>query len=84
MIRIAVVGASGRMGQTIIESIGQNDKTSLGVSLDKGDDLNAVLDQFDVLIDFTRPEATLEYLAICEQANKSIVMVPRVLMMPDY
>ncbi|MBT3432217.1 MAG: 4-hydroxy-tetrahydrodipicolinate reductase, partial [Candidatus Thioglobus sp.] len=28
MIRIAVVGASGRMGQTIIESIGQNDKTS--------------------------------------------------------
>jgi len=74
MIRIAVVGASGRMGQTIIESIGQNDKTSLGVSLDKGDDLNAVLDQFDVLIDFTRPEATLEYLAICEQANKSIVI----------
>jgi len=74
MIRIAVVGASGRMGQTIIESIGQNDKTSLGVSLDKGDNLNAVLDQFDVLIDFTRPEATLEYLAICEQANKSIVI----------
>ena len=74
MIKIAVVGASGRMGQTIIESIGQNDKTSLGVSLDKGDDLNAVLDQFDVLIDFTRPEATLEYLAICEQANKSIVI----------
>jgi len=74
MIKIAVVGASGRMGQTIIESIGQNDKTSLGVSLDKGDNLNAVLDQFDVLIDFTRPEATLEYLAICEQANKSIVI----------
>ncbi|MBT3186297.1 MAG: 4-hydroxy-tetrahydrodipicolinate reductase [Candidatus Thioglobus sp.] len=74
MIRIAVVGASGRMGQTIIESIGQNDKTSLGVSLDKGDNLNAVLDQFDVLIDFTRPEATLEYLAICEQANKPIVI----------
>ena len=74
MIKIAVVGASGRMGQTIIESIGQNDKTSLGVSLDKGDNLNAVLDQFDVLIDFTRPEATLEYLAICEQANKPIVI----------
>ena len=74
MIKIAVVGASGRMGQTIIEAIEQNDKVSLGVALDKGDDSNTVLDQFDVLIDFTRPEATLEYLAICEQENKSIVI----------
>lgn len=62
------------MGQTIIESINQNDKVSLGIALDKGDDLNAVLDQFDVLIDFTRPEATLDYLKICQQAGKSIVI----------
>ncbi|HIC40689.1 MAG TPA: 4-hydroxy-tetrahydrodipicolinate reductase, partial [Piscirickettsiaceae bacterium] len=32
MIRIAVVGASGRMGQTIIEAIDQSDKVSLGVT----------------------------------------------------
>ncbi|CAC9529551.1 4-hydroxy-tetrahydrodipicolinate reductase (EC 1.17.1.8) [uncultured Gammaproteobacteria bacterium] len=74
MIKIAVVGSAGRMGQTIIESINQNDKVSLGIALDKGDDLNAVLDQFDVLIDFTRPEATLDYLKICQQAEKSIVI----------
>ncbi|MEO1917332.1 MAG: 4-hydroxy-tetrahydrodipicolinate reductase, partial [Candidatus Thioglobus sp.] len=52
MTRVAVVGASGRMGQTIIEAISQNDKVSLGATLDKGDDLSAALDQFDVLIDF--------------------------------
>ncbi|CAC9598079.1 4-hydroxy-tetrahydrodipicolinate reductase (EC 1.17.1.8) [uncultured Gammaproteobacteria bacterium] len=74
MIKIAVVGSAGRMGQTIIKSINQNDKVSLGIALDKGDDLNAVLDQFDVLIDFTRPEATLDYLKICQQAGKSIVI----------
>ena len=74
MTRIAVVGASGRMGQTIIESINQNDKVSLGATLDKGDDLSAVVDNFDVLIDFTRPEATIDYLPICEQAGKSIVI----------
>jgi len=74
MIRIAVVGASGRMGQTIIEAIDQSDKVSLGVTLDKGDDLNAVLDQFDVLIDFTRPEATLEYLNACQSSGKSMVI----------
>jgi 4-hydroxy-tetrahydrodipicolinate reductase len=74
MIRIAVVGASGRMGQTIIEAISQNDKVSLGATLDKGDDLSAALDQFDVLIDFTRPEATLEYLAICQNSAKAMVI----------
>jgi 4-hydroxy-tetrahydrodipicolinate reductase len=38
------------------------------------DDLNSVLNQFDILIDFTRPEATLDYLAICMSANKAIVI----------
>ena len=74
MTRIAVVGASGRMGKTIIEVINQNDKVNLGAALDKGDDLNAILDQFDVLIDFTRPEATLEYLNTCVTAGKSMVI----------
>lgn len=74
MTRIAVVGASGRMGQTIIEAINQNDKVSLGVTLDKGDDLSVVLDKFDVLIDFTRPEATLDYLNTCVAAQKAMVI----------
>ena len=74
MTRIAVVGASGRMGQAIIRSIAQSDKLELGAQLDKGDDLSMVLDAFDVLIDFTRPEATLEYLSTCQQANKAMVI----------
>jgi 4-hydroxy-tetrahydrodipicolinate reductase len=74
MIKIAVAGASGRMGQSIIQSIEQSDKTTLGVTLDKGDDLNSVIDQFDVLVDFTRPEATLDYLAVCVGSGKSMVI----------
>ena len=74
MIKIAVAGASGRMGQSIIQSIEQSDKTTLGVTLDKGDNLNSVIDQFDVLVDFTRPEATLDYLAVCVGAGKSMVI----------
>ncbi|WP_428087640.1 4-hydroxy-tetrahydrodipicolinate reductase [Candidatus Thioglobus sp.] len=74
MIKIAVVGASGRMGQSIIEAIEYSEKVSLGATLDKEDDLSAVIDQFDVVIDFTRPEATLNYLAICAAAGKSIVI----------
>jgi 4-hydroxy-tetrahydrodipicolinate reductase len=46
----------------------QTDGVVSDVKLDKSDDLNAVLDQFEVLIDFTRPEATLDYLATCLSA----------------
>ncbi|TCO82971.1 dihydrodipicolinate reductase [Plasticicumulans lactativorans] len=39
-----------------------------------GSDLRAVLDDFDVLIDFTRTAATLAHLAICREAGKPIVI----------
>jgi 4-hydroxy-tetrahydrodipicolinate reductase len=39
-----------------------------------GDDLGKVSEQFDVLIDFTRPEVTSQNLALCLQANKRIVI----------
>lgn len=74
MIKIAVTGASGRMGQNIIEAINQSNEVMLGITFDKGDDVNEALDKFDVLIDFTRPEATLEYLAICQQSGKAMVI----------
>ncbi len=37
-------------------------------------DLAAVVDQFDVLIDFTRPEPSMEYIEICRQAGKKVVI----------
>jgi 4-hydroxy-tetrahydrodipicolinate reductase len=45
---------------------------TLGVPL--GADIHAVLDDFDVLIDFTRPAATLENLAACRAAGKRMVI----------
>ncbi|NVK42080.1 MAG: 4-hydroxy-tetrahydrodipicolinate reductase [Oceanospirillaceae bacterium] len=44
----------------------------LGVSL--VGDLNAVLDDFDVLIDFTTPQTTMENVALCAQHGKKIVI----------
>ena len=44
----------------------------LGVSIT--DDLNAVTSDFDVLIDFTRPEVTLANLVVCREAGKRIVI----------
>lgn len=38
------------------------------------DNLEAVADDFDVLIDFTRPEGTMTHLAFCRQHGKGIVI----------
>ncbi len=97
MIRIAVVGASGRMGLCLIKATVLADKTTLTVAVsrpgsaaihkDAGDlagigtlgiavvdDLSAVLDQFDVLIDFTRPETSMDIIETCRKAGKKIVI----------
>ncbi|NWA60339.1 4-hydroxy-tetrahydrodipicolinate reductase [Pantoea sp. B9002] len=96
-IRIAIVGAPGRMGRNLIQAVQQAEGVALGAALarssssllgvDAGelagigktgvivsDDLQKVVNDFDVLIDFTRPEGTLEYLAFCRQHNKAMVI----------
>lgn len=37
-------------------------------------DLAQVTDNFDVVIDFTRPESSMEFIEICRKAGKSIVI----------
>ena len=97
MQRIAVMGAAGRMGKTLIEAVQQADGVCLSAAIDRADsslvgadagelaalgklgvklsgDLSSVLDQFDVLIDFTHPSVTLKNLEICRQAGKAMVI----------
>jgi len=45
---------------------------AIGVKV--SDDPAAVINDFDILIDFTRPEGTLEYLALCRQHHKAMVI----------
>lgn len=97
MIRIAVVGASGRMGVCLIRAAVLADKATLVVAAsrpesdaigkDAGelagigalgikvvDNLAGVIDQFDLLIDFTRPDASMAYIELCRQAGKKLVI----------
>lgn len=96
-IRLAIVGAAGRMGRQLIQAAHEAEEACLGAALvrrgsslvgtDAGelagigalgitvtDNLDAVVNDFDVLIDFTRPDATLAYLAFCRQHHKAIVI----------
>ena len=97
MTRIAVVGAAGRMGKTLIEACHQAEGVELTVATEQpsssliGADAGEVagigkngviiapsLDQaaqdFDVLIDFTRPEPCLAHLAWCVEYGKKMVI----------
>jgi len=74
MTKIAITGSNGRMGQALIEAVKLNPNVTQGSILNRGDDINRVLKDFDVLIDFTRPEATLNALSICQNAGKAMVI----------
>ena len=74
MTKIAITGSNGRMGRALIRAVKINPDVSQGPMLNQGDDINLVLEDFDVLIDFTRPEATLNALSICQNAGKAMVI----------
>jgi len=74
MTRIAINGSKGKMGQALIEAINLNENVDLGAGLDKGDNLNNSLEDFDVLIDFSRPDATLNAISICTSSGKAMVI----------
>ena len=68
------MGASGRMGKMLIEAVEAADDCTLHVTLDKGADVRAGLAGADVMIDFTRPEATLAHLAVCAELGVKAVI----------
>lgn len=97
MMRVAITGASGRMGLTLIQAISQSPALTLAAAIDRAgspiigkdtgeligaeisgvkvsDNLAAVANDFDVLIDFTRPEASMAYIEFCQQSGKKLVL----------
>ena len=95
-IRVAIAGASGRMGRMLIEAVRASGDCVLAGALDIASspaigsdataflgvasgvpitaDVRAGLANADVLIDFTRPEGTLEHLAVCAQVGVKAVI----------
>ncbi|MGQ0696947.1 MAG: 4-hydroxy-tetrahydrodipicolinate reductase [Panacagrimonas sp.] len=94
-VRLAVLGAAGRMGRAVIVSAAANAQVELAAAFERagaaelgrdagelagtegrgvpiGADVAAA--EFDVLIDFTRPDATLSALDICVAQNRSMVI----------
>lgn len=87
-MKVAVAGAGGRMGRTLIDAVLADRDLALAAALDAagspalgqpagslriGSDLG-VLAGADVLVDFTRPEGTLAHLEACLQRGKPMVI----------
>ncbi|HEY9094589.1 MAG TPA: 4-hydroxy-tetrahydrodipicolinate reductase [Hydrogenophaga sp.] len=94
--RICVAGASGRMGQMLIDAIGASDDCLLAGALDVAGsralgqdagaqmgrhtgvnitaDIAAGLSHSQCLIDFTRPEGTLEHMHACVAQGVNLVI----------
>ena len=95
-MKIAVAGATGRMGRLLVEAAFNAQDATLvgalskagdgGVGQDAGaffghatgvvitDDMDAVLESADVLIDFTRPQGTLAYLGAAQRHGVKMVI----------
>jgi len=96
-MKVAIIGAAGRMGKVLIEAVDGTDGLQLGAAIvepgnsligaDAGDmtgigktgvamagSLADVKDDFDVLIDFTFPDLTLENARFCQAHGKSHVI----------
>ncbi len=97
MTNIAIVGAAGRMGKTLIEACNETENLNVTVATeypesslldaDAGElagvgklgvkiagSLDDAEQDFDILIDFTRPEPCLKHLAWCKQNNKKMII----------
>ncbi len=96
-IRVAVVGAGGRMGRTLVQAVTETEGLRLGAASEQPDssligadagevagvgrlgvsihpDIDAVIGDFDVLIDFTAPAATMHHLELCRANGRRIVI----------
>lgn len=94
-MQLAIAGASGRMGQALIEAITTSDDLTLAAAFDQPDSPSCgqdaagflgknsgvliqpnlgTLKNVDCLIDFTRPEGTLQHLKVCVESGINMVI----------
>jgi 4-hydroxy-tetrahydrodipicolinate reductase len=76
VIRVAVAGAAGRMGETVCQAVEGAEDMQLTGRADPllGIELDEVLGDADVLVDFTRPDTALDNALSCLRAGVHAVV----------
>jgi 4-hydroxy-tetrahydrodipicolinate reductase len=74
-VRAVVTGASGRMGQRLVEVLRADGECEVAATTDKpASSLRDALAGADVVIDFSAPEASVEHAAICAERGVPLVI----------
>ncbi|MDR3377109.1 MAG: 4-hydroxy-tetrahydrodipicolinate reductase, partial [Verrucomicrobiae bacterium] len=74
MTKVIITGSKGRMGQTLIACAKKLNGIEVVAQIDKDGDLAAVVDQGEVVIDFSSHSATVDVARICAAHNKALVI----------
>jgi 4-hydroxy-tetrahydrodipicolinate reductase len=76
MTRVLVAGAAGRMGQAVCEAVEEARDLTLAAKADPalGVELAELLDQAEVVVDFTTPAVALANLQACLAAGVHVVI----------
>jgi 4-hydroxy-tetrahydrodipicolinate reductase len=72
--KIIITGAKGRMGRTLISCAGQHPELVIVGQIDQGDELTSLIDDSEVVIDFSSHSATAGIAALCAERGKSMVI----------
>lgn len=73
MISVGVLGAQGRMGSQVCQTVGAAQDMKLGAAVDAGDPREQ-LAECDVVVDFTHPGAVMENLRWCLEQGLNVVV----------
>ncbi|ALP50431.1 4-hydroxy-tetrahydrodipicolinate reductase [Corynebacterium glutamicum] len=74
-IKVGVLGAKGRVGQTIVAAVNESDDLKLVAEIGVDDDLSLLVDNgAEVVVDFTTPNAVMGNLEFCINNGISAVV----------
>jgi 4-hydroxy-tetrahydrodipicolinate reductase len=73
VVKVAVLGAKGRMGATVCDAIRATADLELVASLDVGDELSQLVGA-DVVVDFTTPDVVMANLEFCVAHGLNVVV----------
>ena len=74
MTRIIIAGSKGRMGRALVSCAPEHPHLQVVAQIDQGDDLRQVIEQGDVLIDFSSHGATAGLARICSDYKRAMVI----------
>ena len=66
MIKVGVLGATGKVGSAVVTGVENADDLQLAAKVSAGDSLDVLVDEgVDVIVDFTTPNAVMDNLEFC-------------------